>query len=106
MSDFHDLVSAVERDGDDAPMDRALLLWFLRHVMQIGDFDEYEAVFDSPDREIDGLLVETSSEQELPTLHVFEAKATRSGPTELGVDDVRAFARRLEALNDFGLEGA
>jgi hypothetical protein len=104
MADFDDLLSAVRSDGDEAPLERSLLLWFVRHVMQVTDSDEYELVFEAPTRPIDGLLVETSSEEEQATLHIFEVKAKVTGSIELTDGDVDLFMQRLKFLDANGLE--
>lgn len=100
-SDYEDLVEAVDAAGDRLPKDARLLTWFLRSVMQVDDLTEYELTFTSADRPLDGLYVEQSSEEAMPTVHLLEAKMGQK-PVSLAPAQLAAFAQATDELVEQG----
>lgn len=101
-ADLRDLRAALDLEGDEGPLDSRLLLWFLRKVMQVDDSDEYELVFESAGRQLDGFWLEASPEDTKPTLHLFEVKVGQT-PETWGLDLVRQSAATVAALDATGL---
>ena len=46
-TDLQDVEAALEAEGDEGALHARLLLWYMRKVMQVQDYDEYEYVFDA-----------------------------------------------------------
>jgi len=88
------LLDAVREGGDSTSDETALLLWFMREVMQVKDLDEYEVVMDDPESPIDGLLLERPEEAPKPILHLFECKL-RDEPFEVDREMISAFGETV-----------
>src|SRR5205809_45273 len=98
------LLRAIRRSGDESSPDSLLLLWFLRNVMVVDEFDAYEFVAQDSPGLIDGLYLEQSFDPEVtPTLFVFEAKVP-SGNQRIARDAVERFAAGVDGLRARGLE--
>jgi len=101
-TDLQDLEAALDAEGDEGELHARLLLWYMRKVMQVQDYDEYEYVFDADAGGVDGFWVEPAPEDRFPTLHIFECK-TGTAPSE---DRARAaldrFRQTVDTLDNVG----
>ena len=101
-TDLQDLEAALEAEGDEGELHARLLLWYMRKVMQVQDYNEYEYVFDADAGGIDGFWVESAPEGQFPVLHIFECK------TQAPPGDAEAFAaleRFRETVDNFDYVG-
>src|ERR1700733_12651138 len=105
-TDLQDLEAALDAEGDEGELHARLLLWYMRKVMQVQDYNEYEYVFDTDAGGLDGFWGEPAPEDQFPALHIFQCK-TGAGPGDgEAVAPLDRFRARVADFDKLGLEPA